>query len=102
MAAGVLPADVLTRRKLGFPVPIDAWFRGAFRSVVDEYVLGERARRRGLFDPECVSRLADEHQAGARHGERLWALVSFEHWARCFIDGEEPEPTRLALAGEDR
>jgi asparagine synthase (glutamine-hydrolysing) len=61
-------------------------------------VLGERARGRGLFEHEFVSRLVNEHHAGARHGERLWTLVSFELWARCFIDGEEPARPALARA----
>jgi asparagine synthase (glutamine-hydrolysing) len=95
---GVLPRAVLSRRKLGFPVPTGRWFRGPFRSVVDEYVLGERARRRGLFDEQFVRRLVGEHQDGARHGERLWALVSFELWARCFIDDEQPEFSEPELA----
>src|SRR5262245_16217188 len=37
---GVLPKPILTRRKMGFPVPVGAWFRGAYRSVIDEYALG--------------------------------------------------------------
>ena len=89
---GVLPRDVLNRRKLGFPVPVDTWFRGPFAPVLDDYLLGPRARRRGIFDEGVVSRLVHEHRAGARHGERLWSLLSFELWARCFLDGEQPDP----------
>jgi asparagine synthase (glutamine-hydrolysing) len=86
--ASVLPKAILSRPKMGFPVPIDAWFRGPYRSVVDEYVLGERAHARGLFNRDFVQRLVAEHRVGGRHGERVWALVSFELWARCFLDGE--------------
>jgi asparagine synthase (glutamine-hydrolysing) len=86
--ASVLPKAILSRPKMGFPVPIDAWFRGPYQSVVDEYVLGERAVARGLFNRDFVQRLVSEHRSGARHGERVWALVSFELWARCFLDGE--------------
>jgi asparagine synthase (glutamine-hydrolysing) len=88
---GVLPAEVLRRRKLGFPVPVDAWCRRELGPALDDLVLGERARRRGLFEPEYVDRLVREHRAGARHGDRLWALLSFELWARCYLDGEQPE-----------
>jgi asparagine synthase (glutamine-hydrolysing) len=88
----LLPKEVLTRRKLGFPVPIDAWLRGPFRTVVDDYVLSERARERRLFEPESVTHLVREFDAGSRHGERIWTLVAFEHWARCFLDGERPTP----------
>jgi hypothetical protein len=44
---------------------------------------------RGLFDPDFVRQLVDEHQAGlANHAERLWSLVNLEMWMRRFIDGE--------------
>ena len=87
---GVLPETILSRPKMGFPVPVGAWFRGAYSSVVDEYVLGERAMSRGLFNPDFVRSLVKRHQTGGEnHSERLWALVNFEMWLRQFIDGEE-------------
>jgi asparagine synthase (glutamine-hydrolysing) len=86
---GVLPEPILTRRKMGFPVPIGAWFRGAYRSVIDDFALSARSLERGVFDPAFVRNLVAEHQSGARdHSQRLWSLVNFEMWARQFIDGE--------------
>ncbi len=85
---GVLPEEILSRRKMGFPVPVGAWFRGKFHGIVDEYVLSARARNRGLFDEAYVRRLVAEHQQGANHTERLWSLVNFEIWQRQFMDGE--------------
>jgi len=86
---GVLPEAILARSKMGFPVPIGAWFRGAYKSVVDEYVLSERAVRRGIFNPEFVSSIVKRHQSGSEnHDERLWALVNFEIWQRQFFDEE--------------
>ncbi|HVF66673.1 MAG TPA: asparagine synthase (glutamine-hydrolyzing) [Pyrinomonadaceae bacterium] len=87
---GVLPRQILTRPKMGFPVPVGAWFRGRYRHVVDEYVLGERAASRGVFDAEYVRGIVARHQSGAEdHTERLWALVNFEMWQRRFFDGED-------------
>ena len=86
---GVLPEAILSRSKMGFPVPIGAWFRGAYRSVIDEYLLSERAMSRGLFNPDFVRDLVQRHQSGGEnHDERLWALVNFEIWQRQFFDGE--------------
>ncbi|MDQ3253017.1 MAG: asparagine synthase (glutamine-hydrolyzing) [Acidobacteriota bacterium] len=101
---GVLPEAILNRPKMGFPVPVGAWFRGEFRSVIDEYVLGERTAARGLFDQAFVRRIVAEHQAGVgNHAERLWSLVNFEMWQRQFIDGESVdmpqfEPQQLMRA----
>ena len=83
---------------MGFPVPLGAWLRGRYRNVVNEYVLGERAAGRGIFDRDFVRGLAAEHLRGERdHSSRLWSLINFEIWLRQFIDGErgsEPQPMR--------
>ena len=84
----VLPREILKRRKMGFPVPVGAWLWGRYRQVVDEYVLGERAAARGIFNPQYVHELVARHSAGEDHAERLWALVNFEIWQRQFFDGE--------------
>ena len=92
VAAGVLA-------KMGFPVPLGAWFRGQFRSIIDDYVLAGRALGRGFFEPAFVRQLVGEHQAGTHnHSERLWMLVNFEMWLRQFFDGEEIAEPQLTLA----
>jgi asparagine synthase (glutamine-hydrolysing) len=94
---GLLPDTILTRSKMGFPVPLSAWFRGPFRHVIDEYVLGERARARDIFDHSYLRQLVDEHQRGANHSERLWMLINFETWQRQFFDGEKFQVNQLDL-----
>lgn len=84
----VLPPSILTRSKMGFPVPIGSWFRGAHSGIIDEFVLSERAHARGIFDQGFVGSLVNRHAAGEDHAERLWALVNFEMWQRQFFDGE--------------
>jgi asparagine synthase (glutamine-hydrolysing) len=93
-----LPAEILSRKKMGFPVPVGAWFRGSWRHLLDEYVLGDRARARGLFDAEAVRSLVARHcTGGENHSERLWALVTFEMWQRIFLDGETPAAVMPAM-----
>jgi asparagine synthase (glutamine-hydrolysing) len=90
----VLPEKILSRPKMGFPVPIGSWFRGPFKSVIDEYVLGERALSRGIFAPDFVRKLVSLHQAGEDHSERLWSLLNFEIWQRRFFDAD-PQVTQI-------
>lgn len=92
----MLPEAILKRSKMGFPVPVGKWFREGFRPVVDEYVLSDRTLARGLFNPDYVRRLAAEHQAGANHSERLWALVNFEIWLRQFMDSDHAEESQIS------
>jgi asparagine synthase (glutamine-hydrolysing) len=87
----VVPAPIMTRKKMGFPVPLSHWFRGQFWPLVEEFVLGERAQHRRLFQPETLRRIAFEHRSGtAQHGDRLWLLINLEIWQRIALDGEDP------------
>jgi len=84
---GILPGEILTRPKMGFPVPVGNWFRGEFRHVVEEYALSDRALSRGIFNADFVRSLVAKHNAGENHDERIWFLVNFEIWQQRFIDG---------------
>jgi len=86
----LLPREILTRRKMGFPVPVGRWLRGKFWPLVEDLVLGARALERGFFNPGAIERLAMEHRLGLReHGDRLWLLVNLELWQRIFLDGDD-------------
>ncbi len=85
---GILPAEILTRKKMGFPVPIGKWFRNEYKYLIDEYVTGERALSRGIFNADFVRNIAARHQQGENHDERLWALLNFEMWQRRFLEGD--------------
>ena len=94
-AAGLVPADILARRKQGFAVPVGAWFRSDLREFFSDVLLSTRARQRGYFEPRFVERLLREHVAGRRdHTLRLWALVVFEMWHRQYLDSG-PQPAAL-------
>jgi asparagine synthase (glutamine-hydrolysing) len=96
----ILPAEILNRPKMGFPVPVGNWFRREFRHIVDEYVSSERAVSRGIFNADFVREIVARHNAGENHDERLWFLVNFEMWQRQFIDGETREMKDTEAAHE--
>ncbi len=91
----VLPSEILTRGKMGFPVPIGAWLRGPYRRIVDELVLSPRAMERGLLDPTAIRGIVARHAAGEDHSERLWSLVNLEIWHRVVVDGEPTDQLHL-------
>jgi len=89
--ADLVPRAILKRRKMGFPVPLGSWLKGARRGLVEDLLLGSRALARGIFRPATLKRLVAEHGAGhADHAEKLWLLLNVEMWHRIFIDGEGP------------
>lgn len=75
----VLPNDILYRSKMGFGVPISAWFRGPLRERVRTQLVDGGLAESGLFEPAVVARLVDEHQSGRHeHSATLWSLLMFE------------------------
>ncbi len=94
---GILPDEILNRSKMGFPVPIGNWFRNEYKHIVDEYILGERAISRGIFNADFVREIVAKHNAGENHDERIWSLVNFEIWQRRFFDGETVENKEIEI-----
>jgi asparagine synthase (glutamine-hydrolysing) len=88
--ADLVPAPILHRRKMGFPVPLGRWLGGPAEPIIDEFVLGPRAQARGLFERQELRRLVDLQCAGQVSPDRLWLLINLEVWQRIFLDGEEP------------
>src|SRR3984893_11339431 len=77
--AGDLPAEILTRKKMGFGVPLGAWFRHELRVMTRDVLLGSRARERGIFRASEVEALLATHDTGRRdYSARLWSLICFE------------------------
>ncbi|MBI2527055.1 MAG: asparagine synthase (glutamine-hydrolyzing) [Candidatus Rokubacteria bacterium] len=84
--AGLLPPDILTRRKMGFGVPLGSWFRNELREMTRDLLLSPRARQRGLVRPAAVEELLRIHDGGRDCSPRLWALLSLELWCREWLD----------------
>ena len=84
----LLPPGILTRKKMGFPVPFSGWMRGRWNSVAHDVLLDHRSRERGLINAAAVEALLDDHRGGRRQaGDAIWALLNLELWYRTFIDG---------------
>jgi asparagine synthase (glutamine-hydrolysing) len=78
-----LPNDVLYRPKMGFAVPLAAWFRGPLRARLREIVTGPDLAATGLFEMSALERLVEQHQSGVRdHSAVLWLLLMFGSFMR--------------------
>ena len=79
---GVLPQEILSRRKHGFGVPLDRWFREDLDSYTTG-ILGAGASVRAHLNGAEVDQLLAEHQSGAgNHGHSLWTLLTLELFLR--------------------
>jgi asparagine synthase (glutamine-hydrolysing) len=81
-ACAHLPARVLKRPKMGFGVPLGAWFRGELQQDLRDRVLAADSLSRRIFEPRWLETLVAAHCSGqANHEHRLWALLMLELWA---------------------
>jgi asparagine synthase (glutamine-hydrolysing) len=78
-----LPAPILSRRKMGFGLPIKLWFRGAMEDYAREMLLSPDSRSGRFFARAAIARTIDGHGRGMRDLSRqIWLLLMFEHWCR--------------------
>lgn len=94
----LIPRDIQTRRKMGFGVPIDHWFRDELKPLLYEVLLSPRCLQRGLLNESAVRQLIEEHTSSRfDHAYRLWNLLCLELWQRMYLDAPPPvsAPTTL-------
>jgi asparagine synthase (glutamine-hydrolysing) len=78
---GIIPDEILNRKKKGFNVPMASWLRGELREVFCDQLSPERIKAQGIFRPEAVQSLWETHaERRADYSRQLWALLVFSLW----------------------
>ena len=86
---GILPKEIIWRKKAGFSAPIRSWLRGALRPMVEDLLSEETVSRRGLFDPKYVRSVIDSNLSGKEdYNLQVFQLLNFEIWMRQFLDNK--------------
>jgi asparagine synthase (glutamine-hydrolysing) len=96
----LLPAEVFSRPKTGFSIPLAAWLRKELRDYAHSLLLGAKGLpATGLFERSYLERLWKEHQSGIRdHAYPLFALLSFAQWHALYQGAAlPPAPARKAF-----
>ena len=82
----IVPAHVLNRPKLGFPVPIRHWLRSG--ELLDwAYGMAGSSGAGELVDLAGVRTMLEEHRSGTTdHSRRLWTVLIFMLWHAIFVE----------------
>jgi asparagine synthase (glutamine-hydrolysing) len=81
VAARYVPRDCVYRSKQGFSIPLKHWLTAEFRPMLDRLLEPGRLSREGVFRPDVVRCLVQEHLDGrANHSHLLWSILVFEDW----------------------
>jgi asparagine synthase (glutamine-hydrolysing) len=77
-----LPRKAVSRRKMGFTLPFDAWFRGPLRPWMEDMLLNGPVKRLGFLEPREVERLWRTFLKGERYlsHSRIWCIAALAGW----------------------
>ena len=82
----IVPAHVLHRRKLGFPVPMRHWLAGdeLYGWAQDQINTSQTG---DTFDKKAVLEMLKEHRDGVSdHSRRIWTVLAFMIWHGIFVE----------------
>jgi asparagine synthase (glutamine-hydrolysing) len=83
--ADIVPAHVLDRPKLGFPVPIRHWLRDEMYDWAREIITSSQAD--ALIDRAAALQLLDAHRAGPiDYSRKIWTVLVFLVWHGIFVE----------------
>ncbi len=93
----LLPEPIARRSKMGFGVPLGAWFRGELRDYLQDTLLSPSADIYPMLRREAVQRMFELHQSGQRDfGQQFWLLSMLDMWLRRRSAAKRTYPGRLA------
>lgn len=83
----LLPAEIFTRKKQGFEVPLLKWFRTDLRGMIDELLDEKFLKEQNLFNPEAVKELRKQlHSSNpGDSAARIWGLIVFQTWWKKYL-----------------
>jgi len=83
--AGVVPANIVERVKLGFPTPIRVWLKDEMYDWAADLLANSPAER--LIDLKVGTRLLERHRRGdGDHSRKIWTLLVFSLWYEIFVE----------------
>lgn len=84
VARTLLPAEIVDRRKSGFGVPLDRWFRSSEGMGARILAFPGQADP-DLFDRGALRRIVTEHRSSTHdHSELLWTALNLHVWRETF------------------
>ncbi|WP_353661240.1 asparagine synthase (glutamine-hydrolyzing) [Hydrogenimonas sp. SS33] len=84
----MIPTEVLYRKKMGFPVPLNNWFGGHFNEYAKNILLDDKARKRGLYNIKNIKKWLNSDRLGKDHSfaMKIWMLINLELFCRKYFD----------------
>jgi asparagine synthase (glutamine-hydrolysing) len=86
---GLVPSELVWRRKQGFGAPVSEWFREELGEKVQREIRDSALTERGLIDYDHVDDLWAAHRSGQEWSFQLWNLYNVSAWYDHWVAGRE-------------
>jgi asparagine synthase (glutamine-hydrolysing) len=96
---GLIPDDIIYRKKMGFGAPMSDWMRSDFGQAIRASVLSSGLMRRGLLNVDYIEKLFDWHFKGRMDTSLyLWTIYNLTAWYDLWVDRKEVDTSQLSDA----
>jgi asparagine synthase (glutamine-hydrolysing) len=86
---GIIPNNIIYRRKQGFAAPVDEWLRTDWSLFAKEKITNSFFTREQIFDRTFLQNLFHQHVSGKRNeGQYIWTLLNLILWHESWIEGK--------------
>jgi asparagine synthase (glutamine-hydrolysing) len=86
---GIIPNNIIYRKKQGFAAPVTEWIRNEWSSFTRERLLESKLVTDGILDRVFIESMINRHLANtANNGQYLWNLLNLTLWHRQWIEGK--------------
>lgn len=91
IAKKYVPKEIITRKKVGFPLPLEQWLSSSKGLGLLKYILlDERSRGRNFYNQDALRMIFKDRSEITKYSQSIiFPLVSFELWMRTFIEGDD-------------
>jgi asparagine synthase (glutamine-hydrolysing) len=88
VAAGLLPPEVIHRKKLGFPTPLRQWLLHPESEAIYRSLTDRSGFLPSIMNMKPLQELIVRHRSGIEDAtDRLWRLLNLQHWGDLFLAG---------------
>jgi asparagine synthase (glutamine-hydrolysing) len=88
---GLLPDEILYRKKRGFGAPMGAWLKQELAPLMKSVLSQDSVKRRGWFQWDSIAQTIAMHESNREdHTDHLLSLMNLELWCRMYLDGQSP------------
>lgn len=83
-----LPQEVIYRKKMGFPVPLNNWFGGQFNDFARDTLLSTKAKNRGIYNCKNIDLWLNNPLMAQNHSfaMKIWMLINVELFMQKYFD----------------